>query len=188
MVDFGYKGKVFSVLALCAVLSLASCASRYNFAVGLSDELAQYYGIYPSLEADLALVIDSEADSIKAAGVDTYFEPGNSIRQKLVPWTMFFSDESIETARLVEYDDHWFAWLEKNPTQFLLIVNLPPVAPAAAPPAGAAPPPAPSDPRMILVPMDKNFFIQDAFFKIEPAKISKVNVAPETPKPENKGK
>jgi hypothetical protein len=170
---------------VCA--SLAGCASRYDFAVGVSDELAAYYGIYPSLEVDLVLLIDSEADTVKAAGVDKYFEPGNPMREKLAPRTMFFSDETIETLRIVQEDDDWFKWLKKEPTQFLLIVSLPPEGAPPPPPAGAPPAPA-GDPRMVLVPMEKKFMIQSVFYMIEPTKLSRVNVPPETPKPESKGK
>ncbi|MDR2864891.1 MAG: hypothetical protein LBV68_04695 [Spirochaetaceae bacterium] len=166
------RNKIPVLWLIIPVSVLSACASRYDFAVGVSDLLKQYYGLYPSIELDLALVIDSEADDIKAAGVDKYFEPGNSLREKLEPHTIFFSDEDIKTIQIVPEDDHWYKWFKKKPTQFLLIVSLPP----------EASPPSP-DPRMVLLPMEAQFTIQSMFFQVEPTKLNKVNVKPKGPKP-----
>ena len=75
----------------CALLS--GCATKMTVMAGLSENIKDYYSIYPSVEIDVAAVTEEEAEELKKYNADSYFSVGNAMRKSLTPYTFTFSSE-----------------------------------------------------------------------------------------------
>jgi hypothetical protein len=119
------RGGLWIILLMTALMTLGSCYTHYTLVVGLSPDLKDYYGIYPTTEVDIAAVKSATVDQIKTAGVDSYFAPGSTSRQTINPYTIRFSEE-ITAPRTVKYKDTpWKQWRKNKPEVLVLIANLP---------------------------------------------------------------
>jgi hypothetical protein len=156
-------------LLLCA---LAGCATQRRVVVGLSPDLEDYYAIYPSIEFDAVALTAEETDQIKSEGVDAYFAPGSSLRKRLDPFTVFFSQEQTQPDTLPYRSAYWDRWLKKKPVTLALIADLP-----------HSPDMPEEDPRVLYIDLKKDgFFPRPVFVEIEPQKISRVFELPRDPK------
>jgi hypothetical protein len=140
---------------------------------GVSPMLEDRYIMYPSVEVDIIAVNAAEANEIKSAGVDAYFSPDNPLRNRLDPFTIFFSDEHTEPIALPYDAPPWFVWKTKKPATLAIIVSLP--DDPDAPPDGP-------DPRMLFVPLKKHFSIQDWYFQVEPKSVVQIYQKPLDPR------
>jgi hypothetical protein len=140
--------------------------------VGLSPELEQYYAIYPSIEFDAAAVTGEEADQIKKDGVDKYFAPDSSLRKRLGPFTVYFSQEHTGPATLPFKSAFWDRWLKKKPVTLALIADLP-----------HSPDMPEEDPRVLYIDLKKNnVFVRPVYVEIEPEKLIRVFELPRDPR------
>ena len=111
-------------LAVFCTLS-SGCATRMTVQAGLSENIKEYYSIYPSVEIDVAAVTEEEAEELKKASVDSYFSVGNAMRESLSPYTFLFSEEQT-VPQTMKYDvPQWDKWLEKEPKKIVVIANMP---------------------------------------------------------------
>jgi hypothetical protein len=140
---------------------------------GVSPILEDSYVMYPSVEVDIVAVNAAEADEIKSAGVDAYFSPDNPLRSRLDPFTIFFSDEHTEPVALPYDAPPWFVWQNKKPETLAIIASLP--DDPDAPPSGP-------DPRMLFVPLKKNWFIEKWYFQVEPKSVVQIYQKPVDPR------
>jgi hypothetical protein len=140
--------------------------------IGLSRTIADYYGIYPSIEVDITAVPASLADEIKTAGVESYFAPGSALRREVNPHTLRFSEEITAPVTLGYRAMEWKAWVKKKPEKLLIIVNLPYSEDMKA-----------SDKRMLTLDIKERFTQwEDIYFEISPTQISEVTVKPVDPR------
>jgi hypothetical protein len=166
------KRKYVSVLIFgILVTSLGACAINRRVVVGVAADVEVYYGIYPSIELDVAAVTKDEADQIKNAGVDGYFSPDNPLRKRLGPFTAYFDEETIMPYTLHIRGDYWQKWQKKKPVQLAIIAGLP-----------HSPDMPKDDPRLIFIDIKETFFAQSpVYIEIEPAKIVRIYERPEDP-------
>ena len=158
-----------AVIAACA---LSGCISQRRVAAGFSDDIAEYYALYPSIEFDVAAVTAGEADEIKSGGVEKYFDPNNSLRKRLQPFTAYFSEEQTAPAVLPYYSPYWDTLAKKKPTSLAIIASLPHDPGMGTP-----------DPRMLFIDLSKhNFFAKPVYIEIEPQKVVQIYRKPEDPK------
>jgi hypothetical protein len=120
------------VAALGIALALSGCVSTYNIGTGISKDLEDYYTIYPSIEVDVVAITQEEAEEIKKGGVEEYFAP-HGLRDRINPFTAFFSNEHTRPVTLSSGDAIWKDWRDKKPKTLLVIVSLPPKPDMAAP-------------------------------------------------------
>jgi hypothetical protein len=145
--------------------------------VGLSPDIEHYYAMYPSLEFDAVAVTDEEANQIKSEGVDSYFVPDGSLRKRLEPFTVFFSQEYTQPETLQYRSTYWDRWLKKKPKTLVLIVNLP-----------HSPDMPQDDPRVLYIDLKKEgLFAKPVYVEIEPQKITRVFEIPRDPKTDRPG-
>jgi hypothetical protein len=169
------NGRLWVWLVMAAGLHLSACVSQQSVVVGISRDLTANYALYPSIEVDVLAVSDEDLDSIKNAGVETYFAPNSGFREKMAPQTFFFSEEQTKPQSLASRSERWKQWLDKDPSTLVIIAGLPhdPEMPA---------PPAP-DPRILTFPIKKRFvFTPKVYVLVEPKKIVQVKKAPANPK------
>jgi hypothetical protein len=160
--------------ALIAAVTLffSSCYKHYRITIGLSQTIADYYGIYPSIEVDIAAVPASIADEIKTAGVEAYFAPGSALRTGLSPHTIRFSEEITAPVTLNYRDMEWKTWIKKKPEKLLIIVNLPYSEEMKA-----------ADKRMLTLDIKERFIQwEDIYFEISSTQIGEVTVKPVDPR------
>lgn len=159
------------ITALC----FSACVSQQKVVVGVSEQMAASYAVYPSIEVDIAAVTDGDLAEIKNAGVENYFAPNSGIREKIGAQTMFFSEEQTKPLTLPSRAESWKIWLQKDPSTLVVIAGLPhdpEMAPAPAP-----------DPRIIAIPLKKRLiFAPNVYILAEPKKIVQVKKAPVNPK------
>jgi hypothetical protein len=156
-------------LLLCA---LAGCATQRRVVVGLSPDLEDHYAIYPSVEFDAVALTADEADQIKSDGVDAYFAPGNALRKRIDPFTVYFSQERTQPEILPSRSGHWDRWLKKKPVTLALIADLP-----------RPPDMGDEDPRILYIDLKKDsVFARPVYVEIEPQKIIRVFALPRDPK------
>jgi hypothetical protein len=104
--------------------------------------------------------------------VDLYFAPGNVLRKRIDPFTVYFSQESTQPGILPFRSDYWDRWLKKKPVTLALIANLP-----------HSPDMPDEDPRALYIDLTVNrVFARPVFVEIEPQKISRVFALPRDPK------
>jgi hypothetical protein len=140
--------------------------------VGISPDIQVKYGIYPSIELDVAAVTDDEAKQVKSDGTDGYFSQDNPIRKRLEPFTAYFDEETTAPRELHNWEEIWGKWQKKKPSQLLIIADLP-----------HSPDMPKDDPRMIFINIKKTLFTPSSIFiEIEPAKIVRVYKRPTDPR------
>lgn len=160
-------------LALGLGLVLSGCVSTYHISTGISKDLEDYYTIYPSIEVDVAAITQAEADEIKKGGVEEYFAP-NGLRDRIKPFTAFFSDEQTKPITLSADAAIWKEWLEKKPQTMMVMASLPHEPDMANP-----------DPRMLFITMKKGFLRHKTlYFEVEPKKIMQIKKEPQDPRRE----
>jgi hypothetical protein len=167
--------RAFFFLFIAGTVFYSGCVSQQKIIVGVSERLAANYTSYPSIEVDIAAVTDGDLAEIKDAGVENYFSPNGGLREKINAQRMFFSEEQTKPLMLASRAEIWKSWLQKDPSNIVVIASLPhnPDIPAA---------PAP-DPRIIVIPIKKRFiFASNLFVLIDPKKIVQVKKAPVNPK------
>jgi hypothetical protein len=166
------KWRLASLLWMVLFCALSGCASQRQVTVGLSADLEDYYAIYPSIEFDVIAVTAEEADQIKTDGVDKYFSPGSSLRKRLEPFTVYFSQERTVPETLYFRSEYWDKWLKKKPVSLVLIADLP-----------HSPDMSEEDPRLLVIDLKKdNVFVQPVYVEIEPQKISRIFDLPRDPR------
>jgi hypothetical protein len=164
------------VMLTALVVSLDSCAINRYVVAGISSDMQKRYGIYPSVELDIAAITEDEAAQIKNAGVDGYFSPNNSLRKRLGPFTVYFNEESTAPGKLHTRDYRWNNWKKKNPSQLVIIADLP-----------HSPDMPKEDPRMMFIGIKKALFSPSAVYvEVEPDKIIRVYKAPKDPQKASK--
>ncbi|MDR2096662.1 MAG: hypothetical protein LBP76_14260 [Treponema sp.] len=160
-------GKV--LFPVVAVFLFSGCVSRFNVITGMS-ELLDDRGVYPSIEVDIAALTDKEVDEIKSLGVEGYFSPGNTIRRRIEPFTVFFSNEDTTPATLLFDDIPWKTWMRKKPKTLFIIASLPPAEEEA-------------DERMLFLPMGRTVLgVRTKYIRIESNKIVEVYERPLDPR------
>jgi hypothetical protein len=167
------KVKVLSVSSayILILATLASCTINRRVIVSLSGDIHTRYDIYPSIELDVAAVTSDEADQIKNEGVDGYFSPDNPLRNRLDPFTAYFDEESTAPRELRRMDDLWRRWQRKNPSQLVVIVNLPHSANMPK-----------DDPRLLFLGIKKTFFTPaHVYIQVEPDKVVRIYQRPKDP-------
>ena len=107
----------------CVLLS--GCATKMTVMAGLSENIKEYYSIYPSVEIDVAAVTEEEADELKKVNADSYFSVGNAMRESLTPYTFMFSAEQTAPQTMKYNVPQWDKWLEKEPEKIAVIANMP---------------------------------------------------------------
>ena len=117
-----FAGLTF-LIVFCALLS--GCATRMTVLAGLSENIKEYYSIYPSVEIDVAAVTEEEADELKKSNADNYFSVGNAMRESLSPYTFTFSAEQTAPQTMKYNVPQWDKWLEKEPKKVAVIANIP---------------------------------------------------------------
>ena len=115
-------GLTFSI-AFCALLS--GCATRTTVMAGLSENIKDYYSIYPSVEIDVVAVTAEEAEDLKKINADNYFSVGNAMRESLSPYTFMFSAEQTAPLTMKYNVPQWDKWLEKDPEKIAVLANMP---------------------------------------------------------------
>jgi hypothetical protein len=167
----GIGSYFFPVLA---VFALAGCVSQYNVITGMS-ELLDDRGVYPSIEVDIAALTDKEVDEVKSLGVEGYFSPENTMRRRIEPFTVFFSNEGTMPVTLLFDDIPWKTWMRKKPATLFIIASLPPADEDEA--GGGA------DGRMLFIHMKRTVLgVQTKYIRIEPDKIVEVYERPPDPR------
>jgi hypothetical protein len=169
----GFLGKLGAGLLMLGVVS--GCASsQRQVIVGLSPELEEYYSMYPSIECDVVAVTEEEAEQIKSDGVDKYFTPAGSLRKRLEPFTVFFSQEYTQPEILPYKSNYWDRWFKrKKPVTLVLIANLP----------HSPDMPQDNDPRVLYIDLKKGgLFVKPVYVEIEPQKITQVFDKPKDPR------
>jgi hypothetical protein len=173
-----YMPVVFLCLALAAAAAVTGCASNRGVVVGISEAVEARYGIYPSIEFDIAAVTSDEVDQIKATGVDGYFSPGEPLRKRLNPFTAYFDNENTAPQGIHARDNLWRVWLKKKPASLLLIADLP-----------HSPNMPQDDPRLIFIDLEKNIFTPSIIYaEIEAEKIVRIYARPKDPRTDTSGK
>ncbi|MDR3116090.1 MAG: hypothetical protein LBU25_11300 [Treponema sp.] len=160
-------------LILGMVLCLAGCASQRQVVVGLSPDLEDYYAMYPSIEFDAVAVTSEEANQIKSDGVDKYFAPASSLRKRIDPFTVYFSQEHTQPETLPYRSNYWDRWLKKKPVTLVLIADLP-----------HSPDMPEEDPRVLYIDLKKRdgLFTKPVYVEIEPQKITRIFDKPTDPR------
>ncbi|MDR2444520.1 MAG: hypothetical protein LBD44_01090 [Spirochaetaceae bacterium] len=152
--------------------AFAGCAAQRRVVVGLSVDLEDRYAIYPSIEFDAVALTEEETNQIKSGGVDAYFAPGGSLRKRVDPFTVYFSQEETRPAVLPFRSAYWDRWLKKKPVTLALIADLP-----------HSPDMPEEDPRVLYIDLKKDgLFCRPVFVEIEPQKISRVYDLPRDPR------
>jgi hypothetical protein len=172
------SGAVFLYLALvAATLASTSCASNRGVMVGISEGVEAHYGIYPSIEFDVAAVTEDEAGQIKKMGVDGYFSPAEPLRKRLNPFTVYFGEENTVPCVLHARNNLWKTWRKKKPSSLVLIADLP----------HSPNMPPDDDPRLILIDLEKNIFTPGIIYiEIEAEKIVRIYTEPKDPRTDGK--
>lgn len=153
---------------LWAVFLLAGCVSQHKVVVEFSRDLREHFTEFPTIEVDIAAVTEGEASEVKQAGVEKYFAPDSGIREKLQSQTCFFSREDDVSFVLPSRAPVWRTWMEKKPTDILVIASLP-HDPAITPQA---------DPRYTLVKLKDSYVIaRTIYILVEPKKVIRVSKA-----------
>jgi hypothetical protein len=161
---------------LAALLALAGCAINRGVMVGISEGVDAHYGIYPSIEFDVAAVTSDEVGQIKNTGVDGYFSPEEPLRKRLNPFTVYFGEENTAPRRLYARDELWMIWLKKKPVSLLLIADLP-----------HEPDMPKDDPRLIFIDLKKSIFTRGTIYiEIEAEKIVRIYTKPKDPRTDRK--
>ncbi|MDR1430206.1 MAG: hypothetical protein LBI85_07925 [Spirochaetaceae bacterium] len=164
--------RFLTVMAAVFLCLLAGCATQRRVVVGLSPEIEDYYSMYPSIEFDAVAVTGEEADQIKSDGVDNYFAPGSTLRKRLDPFTVYFSQERTQPETLPFQSAYWDRWLKKKPVTLALIADLP-----------HSPDMAEDDPRVLYIDLKKDsVFVRRVYVQIEPQKLTRVFEPPRDPK------
>lgn len=107
----------------CALLT--GCATKMTVMAGLSENIKEYYSIYPSVEIDIAAVTEDEAEDLKKLNADAYFAVGNPARESLTPYTFLFSAEQTAPQTMKYNVPQWDKWLEKDPKKIAVLANMP---------------------------------------------------------------
>jgi hypothetical protein len=104
--------------------------------------------------------------------VNVYFAPGSSLRKRLDPFTVYFSQERTEPETLPFRSAHWDRWLKKKPVTLALIADLP-----------HSPDMPEEDPRILYIDLTTNrIFARPVYVEIEPQKLSRVYELPRDPR------
>ena len=103
----------------------AGCATKMTVMAGLSENIKEYYSIYPSVEIDIAAVTEDEAEDLKKLNADAYFAVGNPARESLMPYTFLFSAEQTAPQTMKYNVPQWDKWLEKDPKKIAVLANMP---------------------------------------------------------------
>jgi hypothetical protein len=135
------------------------------------SDLLEDRGVYPSIEVDIAALTDKEVDEIKSLGVESYFSPENTIRRRIEPFTIFFSNEGTMPVTLLFDDIPWKTWMRKKPKTLFIIASLPPEEEEGA------------DGRMLFIPMKRTVLgVQTKYIRIESNKVVEVYERPLDPR------
>ena len=118
------KNAGLTVLSVFCIL-LSGCATKMTVMAGLSDNIKEYYSIYPSVEIDVAAVTEEEADELKKGNTDSYFSVGNAMRESLTPYTFMFSAEQTAPQTMKYNVPQWNKWLDKEPKKIAVLANMP---------------------------------------------------------------
>ena len=167
--------KKFAGLTLLSVFCALSsgCATRMTVQAGLSENIKEYYSIYPSVEIDVAAVTAEEADELKKANVDSYFSVGNAMRESLSPYTFAFSAEQTAPQTMKYNVPQWDKWLEKEPEKIAVIANMPRKADEKE---------KGKDPRILILDMSSGFMHhKDLYVEAKPGSIVRIFKEPTDP-------
>jgi hypothetical protein len=161
---------LFSIFVII-VTAFGGCAINRRVVVGVSADIERRYGMYPSIELDVAAVTDDESDQIKTAGVDGYFSPDSSLRKRLEPFTAYFDDENVMPYTLHIKGNYWSNWQKKKPSKLAIIADLP-----------HSPDMPKDDPRLIFIDIKETFFtLSPIYIEVEPDKVVRVYKKPKDP-------
>lgn len=120
------KNRILKAAVFTAFCMLSSgCATRMTVMAGLSDNIKEYYTIYPSVEIDIAAVTEEEAEDLKKTSIDLYFSVNSAMRESLLPYTMMFSAEQTAPLTMKYNVPQWDKWLEKEPKKIAVVANMP---------------------------------------------------------------
>ncbi|GHV82883.1 hypothetical protein AGMMS50212_02230 [Spirochaetia bacterium] len=166
------KNAAWFVLLAVILVSLASCYKHYRITVGISRELLDYYGIYPSIEVDITAVTSGMADEIKTTGVESYFATGSALRKSAAPYTLRFSEEITAPITLNYRQLGWKKWVKRKPDKIVLLVNLPYSADMKS-----------GDGRILTIDVKEQFTQwENIYFQVEPKRITEVSEKPTDPR------
>lgn len=129
-------------LAMCAFMG---CISSASVMVGLSPEIKDYYTQYISVEVDIFAVSSAEASKIQSGGVDDYFDPNTTARERADLCTMVFTETKTAPRELLYYDYMWKKWKESKADTLVIIADLPPKTKSGA------------DGRIMIYPIESKF-------------------------------
>jgi hypothetical protein len=159
------------------LLLLSGCVSHFNVITGMSD-LLEERGVYPSIEVDIAAITDKEVDEVKSLGVDGYFSPKNTMRRRIEPFTIFFSNEDTLPVTLLFDDIPWKTWMRKKPKTLFIIASLPPEEEEGG-----------AEGRMLFIPIKRTILgVQTKYIRIESNKVVEVYDRPLDPRVQGAGK
>ena len=157
--------------AFCLLSS--GCATRMTVKAGLSENIKDFYSIYPSIEIDIAAVTEEEAEDLKKTDVDGYFAVGNAKRDSLSPYTMTFSAEQTKPQTMKYNVYNWNKWLDKKPEKIAVIVNMP---------RAAAEGEKGKDPRVLIMDMSSGFLHhKELYVEAKPGSIVRIKNEPTDP-------
>lgn len=165
-----FAGLTF-LTVFCALLS--GCATKMTVMAGLSENIKDYYSIYPSVEIDVAAVTAEEADELKKANADSYFSVGNPMRESLSPYTFTFSAEQTAPQTMKYSVPQWDKWLEKEPEKIVVLANMP-----LKPDENAKG----KDPRILILDMSSGFMHHKTFYvEAKPGSVVRIYKKPVDP-------
>ncbi|MBR1944983.1 MAG: hypothetical protein IJ846_01640 [Alphaproteobacteria bacterium] len=157
--------------AFCLLSS--GCATRMTVKAGLSENIKDFYSIYPSIEIDIAAVTEEEAEDLKKTDVDGYFAVGNAKRERLTPYTMTFSAEQTKPQTMKYNVYNWNKWLDKKPEKIAVIVNMP---------RAAAEGEKGKDARVLIMDMSSGFMHhKELYVEAKPGSIVRIKNEPTDP-------
>lgn len=165
--------KFFGFLFL--TFALAGCYTRTTVMTGLSPDLKDFYGIYPTLEVDVSALSSEEADKLKTMNADSYFSVGNAVRKSFSPYTFSFSNDDLKPQKMTRKAENWSGWLKKKPEKLAIIVNLPQTADINEIKSGG-------DPRILIMDLKSRFlFPETLYFEIKPGNVVQIYSEPTNP-------
>ena len=159
------------LIAFCVLSS--GCATRMTVQAGLSENIKEYYSIYPSVEIDIAAVTEEEAEELKKVNADSYFSVGNAMRESLIPYTFMFSAEQTAPQTMKYNVPQWDKWLEKEPKKIAVLVNMPRKTDENA---------KGKDPRVLILDMSSGFMHHKTLYiEAKPGSVSRIYKEPTDP-------
>lgn len=154
-----YLSSLLPLLAVVLLPLLTGCGASprvYPVKVSLDPGLRdRNSGIMPSIEVDLIGVTDTDKAKWDAMPVDTYFQPGNELRQFSDRYTMAFTNEKAEAQTVAKSNAVLKKWEEKKTPHMYILASIPMSGPAG-----------PVDPRKVLLPLMSDRWSSDTTIEV----------------------